>query len=80
MSDEGCNLDYFMDEVVIAGDPEEVTRKILNLREDIGPFGTLVLVAHDWDDRDAWLHSLDLFVDEVMPAFQQTPAKSATAR
>ena len=74
MSDEDCNLDYFMDEVVIAGDPEEVTRKILKLREDIGPFGTLVLVAHDWDDRDAWLRSLGLFTDEVMPAVERALA------
>jgi len=68
MTDEECNLDYFMDQVVIAGDPETVTRQILELRERIGAFGTLVLVAHDWDDRQRWLHSLDLFAHEVMPA------------
>ena len=67
MSDDDCNLDYFMDQVIIAGDPDEVTRQILALRERVGPFGTLVLVAHDWDDRDTWLRSLELFSSEVVP-------------
>ncbi len=67
MSDDDCNLDYFMDQVIIAGDPEHVTRQILELRQRIGPFGTLVLVAHDWDDRDHWIHSLELFAHEVAP-------------
>ena len=67
MSDDDCNLDYFMEQVIIAGDPEHVTRQILELRQRIGPFGTLVLVAHDWDDRDRWIHSLELFAHEVAP-------------
>ena len=71
MSDADCNLDYFLDEVVIAGDPGEVTRQILDLRERAGPFGTLVLVAHDWDDKDAWLHSMDLFANELLPALNK---------
>ncbi|MBI3465275.1 MAG: LLM class flavin-dependent oxidoreductase [Planctomycetes bacterium] len=68
MSDADCNLDYFMNEVVIAGDPPEVTRQLLDLRSRIGPFGRLVLVAHDWDDRDRWLHNLELFANEVVPS------------
>jgi alkanesulfonate monooxygenase SsuD/methylene tetrahydromethanopterin reductase-like flavin-dependent oxidoreductase (luciferase family) len=60
-----------MEEVVIAGDPESVTAQLLELRERIGPFGTLVLVAHDWDDRSRWLRSLELFSKEVVPAFNR---------
>ncbi len=71
MTDDECNLDYFMDEVIIAGDPDEVTRQLLELREQVGPFGTLVLVAHDWDDRDRWIRSLELFAREVVPAFNR---------
>jgi alkanesulfonate monooxygenase SsuD/methylene tetrahydromethanopterin reductase-like flavin-dependent oxidoreductase (luciferase family) len=70
-ADSECTLDYFMDEVVIAGDPEQVTRQLLDLREQIGPFGTLVLTAHDWDDRDRWVHSLELFAHEVLPALKK---------
>ena len=68
MSDADCNLDYFMNEVVIAGDPPEVARQLLELRERLGSFGTLVLVAHDWDDKARWFHSLELFAGAVLPA------------
>jgi alkanesulfonate monooxygenase SsuD/methylene tetrahydromethanopterin reductase-like flavin-dependent oxidoreductase (luciferase family) len=68
-SDSDCTLDYFVDDVVIAGDPQHVTGQLLELRERIGPFGTLVLTAHDWDDRDRWIHSLELFAREVVPQF-----------
>ena len=77
MSDAECNLDYFMDEVIIAGDPAEVTRRLIELREKIGDFGTLVLVAHDWDDRKQWLHNLDLFAQEVIPALNKHNGGSA---
>jgi alkanesulfonate monooxygenase SsuD/methylene tetrahydromethanopterin reductase-like flavin-dependent oxidoreductase (luciferase family) len=67
-ADSECALDYFMSDVVIAGDPDEVARQVAALREQIGPFGTLILTAHDWDDRERWLRSLDLFAREVVPA------------
>jgi alkanesulfonate monooxygenase SsuD/methylene tetrahydromethanopterin reductase-like flavin-dependent oxidoreductase (luciferase family) len=70
-SDAECNLDYFMDQVIMAGDPEQIVQDLLELREQIGPFGTLVLVAHDWDDRRQWLHHLDLFTQEVVPRFNR---------
>ena len=75
-ADSDCTLDYFMDDVIIAGDPDHVTRQLLELREQIGPFGSLVLTAHDWDDRDRWAHSLELFANEVVPALNK--AISAT--
>jgi alkanesulfonate monooxygenase SsuD/methylene tetrahydromethanopterin reductase-like flavin-dependent oxidoreductase (luciferase family) len=66
--DDRCDLGYFMDEVLIVGDPPEVTRQLRELRSRVGDFGTLVLVAHDWDDRSRWLRSLELFAQEVRPA------------
>lgn len=70
-ADSDCTLDYFVDEVIIAGDPEHVTRQLLDLREQIGEFGTLVLTAHDWDDRDRWIQHLELFAREVVPSFNK---------
>jgi alkanesulfonate monooxygenase SsuD/methylene tetrahydromethanopterin reductase-like flavin-dependent oxidoreductase (luciferase family) len=67
MSDVDCNLDYFLNEVIIAGNPDEVASRLLELRQRTGDFGTLVLVAHDWDDKKCWLNSLELFIREVMP-------------
>jgi alkanesulfonate monooxygenase SsuD/methylene tetrahydromethanopterin reductase-like flavin-dependent oxidoreductase (luciferase family) len=70
-TDAECSLDYFLNDVVLAGDPAEVTRQLLRLRAEIGPFGTLVLTAHDWDDRDQWIHSLRLLAHEVVPAYNK---------
>lgn len=66
-ADADCDLDYFMNEVIIAGDPDHVATRLLELREHVGPFGTLILTAHDWDDRAHWDRSLQLFTREVMP-------------
>jgi alkanesulfonate monooxygenase SsuD/methylene tetrahydromethanopterin reductase-like flavin-dependent oxidoreductase (luciferase family) len=71
MSDADCNLDYLMDEQIIAGSPDEVLRRLLLLIEETGPFGTLVLMSYDWDDKQSWLHSMELFVREVMPALNK---------
>ncbi len=67
-SDADCNLDYFMDEVVIAGDPPRVAQMLRELRDQVGGFGTLVLTAHDWDDKQSWIRSLELLAQEVIPA------------
>jgi len=42
------------------------------LREQIGPFGQVLLVSHDWDkDSGAkWRRSMELMTTEVMPAFR----------
>ena len=66
-SDDDCNLDYFLDEVIIAGDPDHVADRIRQLRERVGDFGTLVLVAHDWDDSQTWQRSVELFQHDVLP-------------
>jgi alkanesulfonate monooxygenase SsuD/methylene tetrahydromethanopterin reductase-like flavin-dependent oxidoreductase (luciferase family) len=71
MSDADCNLDYLMGEQIIAGSPDEVLRRLLALIEETGTFGTLVLMSYDWDDKQSWLHSMELFAREVMPALNR---------
>mgnify|MGYP001198766414 FL=1 len=68
MSDMDCNLDYLMQEQMIHGDVDEVVNRLNMFRDETGDFGTLVLMGYDWDDKEAWLHSMDLFVNEVIPA------------
>src|SRR5437773_9694242 len=55
MSDADCNLDYLMTEQIIAGSPDEVLRRLLELREGTGPFGTLVLTGYDRDGKASWM-------------------------
>src|SRR5713226_5160536 len=71
MSDADCNMDFLMEEQIIAGDVDEVLRRLLRMMEETGPFGTLVLMSYDWDDKKSWLHSMQLFAHELMPALNQ---------
>jgi alkanesulfonate monooxygenase SsuD/methylene tetrahydromethanopterin reductase-like flavin-dependent oxidoreductase (luciferase family) len=71
MSDADCNMDFLMGEQIIAGSPDEVLRRLLLLIEETGPFGTLVLMSYDWDDKESWLHSMELFARELMPALNR---------
>ena len=73
-NDTDCNLNYFLDEVILVGDPEHVVSELLELRARIGAFGSLILVAHDWDNRQHWLRSLELFATEVVPRFNSAIA------
>src|SRR5262249_10476254 len=45
MSDADCNLDYFMDDIIIAGNPDEGIQQVQQLREEIADFVTLLLFA-----------------------------------
>jgi alkanesulfonate monooxygenase SsuD/methylene tetrahydromethanopterin reductase-like flavin-dependent oxidoreductase (luciferase family) len=71
MSDRDCNLDFLMTEQIIAGDVDEVLRRLLLMMEETGPFGTLVLMGYDWDDRRSWVRSIELFARELMPALNR---------
>ena len=71
MSDADCNLDFLMTEQIIAGDVDEVLRRLLLMREVTGHFGTLVLMSYDWDDKQSWIRSLELFAKELMPALNK---------
>ncbi|MBX9790494.1 MAG: LLM class flavin-dependent oxidoreductase [Pirellulales bacterium] len=71
MSDADCNLDYLMSEQIVAGDVDEVLRRLLELVEETGPFGTLVLMSYDWDDKPSWVRSMELFARELMPRLNQ---------
>ena len=77
MSDADCNLDYLMGEQIIAGSPDEVLRRLLLLVEETGTFGTLVLMSYDWDDKQSWLRSMELFARELMPALNKAVCGTA---
>jgi len=77
MSDADCNLDFLMTEQIIAGDVDEVLRRLLNMRDETGGFGTLILMSYDWDDKESWLHSMELFAHELMPALNAAGRETA---
>ena len=47
---------------------DEVVQRILELRETVGEFATLVYAGHDWADPVLARRSMVLMAEEVMPA------------
>lgn len=68
MPDSEVTLEYVMDSLIIAGTPASVTEQVLELRETVGDFGTLVYAGHDWADPKLARRSMELMATEVMPA------------
>jgi limonene 1,2-monooxygenase len=54
----------------VVGTPEMAVAQINRLIDQSGGFGTFLLMAHEWADREATLHSYELFAREVIPHFQ----------
>lgn len=67
MSDDDVTLDYVLDRLVIWGTPDKVADDILALREEVGPFGTLVYAGHDWADVALARRSKVLMAEQVLP-------------
>lgn len=80
MSDDDVTVDMLMRHMIIHGSPETVTRKLVALREEVGPFGKLMLAMNDWGrQRDKEERSMRLLAQEVLPAFRAALAQSAAA-
>jgi alkanesulfonate monooxygenase SsuD/methylene tetrahydromethanopterin reductase-like flavin-dependent oxidoreductase (luciferase family) len=65
--DEAVSDEYLVSQLLISGTVNEVVDKLLAWREQIGPFGTLLYVGHDWVDRAAMRRSMELMAEEVLP-------------
>jgi alkanesulfonate monooxygenase SsuD/methylene tetrahydromethanopterin reductase-like flavin-dependent oxidoreductase (luciferase family) len=59
---------------VIAGSARRVLEELVALREESGPFGTLLMTGHDWDRPGLWRRSMELLATEVMPQFNRHAA------
>jgi alkanesulfonate monooxygenase SsuD/methylene tetrahydromethanopterin reductase-like flavin-dependent oxidoreductase (luciferase family) len=77
--DEKLTVDWAIDNIVIAGSPATVAEKLLAVRDQIGPFGTIVLTGLDWDDKRLWKRSMELMANEVMPKLRQATGGAAIA-
>jgi alkanesulfonate monooxygenase SsuD/methylene tetrahydromethanopterin reductase-like flavin-dependent oxidoreductase (luciferase family) len=69
MADEDVDLEYVADNLWLVGSPETVARRIRELQEHTGGFGYLLITSYDAvDERQSWERSLQLLIDEVLPA------------
>jgi alkanesulfonate monooxygenase SsuD/methylene tetrahydromethanopterin reductase-like flavin-dependent oxidoreductase (luciferase family) len=67
MPDSAMTVEYLADNTWLVGDPDEVVRRIRALRQEVGDFGTLLVIGHEWEPRKAWERSMRLLVDDVLP-------------
>ena len=59
--------EYVMENVWIVGDPDEVATKIRDLHHEVGGFGVLLAMGHEWSPLDKWQKSMELLAREVLP-------------
>ena len=72
MPDEALTPEYMLEHFWIVGDPDECAEKIARLYKEVGGFGTLLPLCHDWEDeRPKWLRSLELLAKDVVPAVEK---------
>ena len=64
--DSECTLKYVLEHLVIWGTPDRVAEQIVDLRRQVGPFGTLLYVGHDWHEPQLAKRSMELMATEVM--------------
>ena len=67
MPDIDVTPEYVMENVWIVGNPDEVEGKLRSLHEEVGGFGVLLAMGHEWSPVDKWKRSMTLLAKEVMP-------------
>mgnify|MGYP001491477161 FL=1 len=67
MPDSEITLEYLLDNIWIVGDPQEVAVRIRQLHTEVGGFGVLLAMGHEWQPKDRWQRSMELLAKEVMP-------------
>ena len=78
---EDVDLEWICDNVWIVGSPETCVRKLNELFEFCGGWGTLQVESHDYmDDPEPWFESLQRIVDEVAPHVKLPEPVSTAAR
>jgi len=70
MPDARVTLEYLCDNIWIVGSPETVAAKVAALDEAVGGFGTLLVIAHEWQPRAAWERSMALLKEQVLPRLE----------
>jgi alkanesulfonate monooxygenase SsuD/methylene tetrahydromethanopterin reductase-like flavin-dependent oxidoreductase (luciferase family) len=69
--DADVTPEYLVDHGWLVGSPRTVTRKLGEMNEELGGFGTVLLFAFDYaDDPAPWFKSMRLLAEEVLPHFQ----------
>jgi hypothetical protein len=73
MPDAAASVEAITRECVLYGAPRTVLDKLVAFRDQVGPFGSLLMTGLDWSGPNAaWeRESMRLLAQEVMPKFRQ---------
>ena len=71
MLDSDVTVDYLIDNVWIVGSVETVAEKLQNLFNQVGGFGVLLVMGHEWIPEQKWISCMRLLIDEVVPALKK---------
>jgi alkanesulfonate monooxygenase SsuD/methylene tetrahydromethanopterin reductase-like flavin-dependent oxidoreductase (luciferase family) len=61
------SVEGVLDDIVVYGTPQRVADQLIALRDDVGPFETIIMAQHDWFGDDRELHSMRMMAEQVMP-------------
>jgi alkanesulfonate monooxygenase SsuD/methylene tetrahydromethanopterin reductase-like flavin-dependent oxidoreductase (luciferase family) len=78
--DSELSANRCLERLVIAGTPKSVADRILEFRDEVGAFGTLLYTGHDWADAALARRSMELAVNEVLPRIHGVTQGSAAKR
>jgi alkanesulfonate monooxygenase SsuD/methylene tetrahydromethanopterin reductase-like flavin-dependent oxidoreductase (luciferase family) len=68
MPDDAVTVESAIKHVCIVGGSDEVLQQLHELWDLTGGFGTLLMIAHDWDDKARWVRSMEMLAKEIVPA------------
>ena len=67
VGDSDVTPEYALKHLCIIGDTKTVKQRLEELWDTTGGFGTLLMIAHDWDDKDKWIASMNRLAHDVIP-------------
>lgn len=77
--DDEVTLQSVFDRLVIWGTPDKVADELLEFREQVGQFGTLLYAGKDWADLELSRRSMRLLAEQVKPLVNSAEAGSSKA-
>ena len=67
MTEDEVTAEHLIDNIAVVGSVDTVTEKLQALYDATGGFGTVLQIAHDWDDKAKMRKSMERLAKEVIP-------------
>ena len=69
-----------LEDCAIVGSADTVLARLIELVDELGPFGTLVMVGHDWDESGISQGSMHRLAKDILPQLKQHVDSLGSAR